>query len=348
MVNNGTGGETYFLKADTKDSVQLCYVRKVSPYGLWRAQNPLMQALPVLVMRMIITMFFTHLLVLVCKPLHQPRIVPEILGGMALGVVIFLKSNIFPLSSLLTLETAGNFALVYHMFLVGLELDFKPILRAGKKSLSIALVGIVFCVLVGFGLFRYLLYRDFDYQTKAKGTKYGPFFWGIALATTNFSDLAGILADLKLLYSDIGGLALSASVISDLCSWFLLLTVMAIVNHNQILAVTSTLAFVGLCVFVVRPALSRIINRIREGARESNNIDYHGLTCYVMAGVVLCGLITDAGGSHSMVGPFIFGAIMPRGEFSNTLIEKLRTFVPVVLMPIYYSVNGVRLLWLRL
>ncbi|ONI20919.1 hypothetical protein PRUPE_2G040900 [Prunus persica] len=342
MVNNGTGGETYFLKADTKDSVQLCYVRKVSPYGLWRAQNPLMQALPVLVMRMIITMFFTHLLVLVCKPLHQPRIVPEILGGMALGVVIFLKSNIFPLSSLLMLETAGNFALVYHMFLVGLELDFKPILRAGKKSLSIALVGIVFCVLVGFGLFRYLLYKDFDYQTKAKGTKYGPFFWGIALATTNFSDLAGILADLKLLYSDVGGLALSASVISDLCSWFLLLTGMAIVNHNQILAVTSTLAFVGLCVFVVRPALSRIINRIREGARESNNIDYHGLTCYVMAGVVLCGLITDAGGSHSMVGPFIFGAIMPRGEFSNTLIEKLRTFVPVVLMPIYYSVNGVR------
>lgn len=83
MVNNGTGGETYFLKSDTKDSVQLCYVRKVSPYGLWRAENPLMQALPVLVTRMIITMFFTHLLVLMFKRLHQPRIVPEILVSAA-------------------------------------------------------------------------------------------------------------------------------------------------------------------------------------------------------------------------------------------------------------------------
>ncbi|KAB2627389.1 cation/H(+) antiporter 15-like [Pyrus ussuriensis x Pyrus communis] len=93
-----------------------------------------------------------------------------------------------------TLETLGNLAIVYHMFLVGLELDFKPVIRSGKKTLSIAFARIIFSIPVGWVLHRYLLLKDFTEQTKIyKQNRNGPIFWGIALATTNFPDLARIL-----------------------------------------------------------------------------------------------------------------------------------------------------------
>lgn len=164
-----------------------------------------------------------------------------------------------------TLETLGNLAIVYHMFLVGLELDFKPVIRSGKKTLSIAFAGIIFSIPVGWVLHRYLLLKDFTEQTKIyKQNRNGPIFWGIALATTNFPDLARILADLKLLHSEVGRLALSSAVISDLCSWFLLLLGMAAVNMTNMVAVGSTLAFIAVCTFLLRPALSWMLTRERE------------------------------------------------------------------------------------
>ncbi|KAM2263809.1 hypothetical protein ACFXTI_040055 [Malus domestica] len=345
---NGTiGGEDFVITSNTKNLIEVCFNKTISPTGLWRAHNPFMSALSVLVIKLSIAVFSTRIFMLVFKPLHQPRIIAEILGGMSTSTSNWGKvvPAVFPYSTVKIIETMGNLALVYHMFLVGLELDLKPILRAGKKAISIALAGIIFSVLVGWALCRYVLLKDFAEQTKGNGgklpTKDGPWFWGVALATTNFPDLARILADLKLLYSDVGGLALSASVISDLCSWFLLLLVMAIVNSFQTVAVGLTLLFIGLCVFVVHPLLSWIVNRVRERAQEDG--DYSQFECFVLAGVVLCGYITDACGSHSIVGSFMFGAIMPRGEVSNNLKKKVGSFVPGILMPLYFCINGGRL-----
>ncbi|KAM1064343.1 hypothetical protein ACFX13_029056 [Malus domestica] len=117
------------------------------------------------------------------------------------------------------------------------------------------------------------------------------------------------LADLKLLRSEFGRLALSSAVISDLCSWFLFLLGMAAVNMTNMVAVGSTLAFIAVCTFLIRPALPRILT----SEREKEDTDYSHHMCFVLAGVMLCGFITDALGSHSIVGPFVLGAIMPKG-----------------------------------
>ncbi|KAM1176067.1 hypothetical protein ACFX2I_028349 [Malus domestica] len=347
-LTGSVGGEDFVITSNTKDLIVVCFNKTISPTGLWRAHNPFMSALSVLVIRLSIAVFSTRIFMIALKPLHQPRIVAEILGGMSSSTSTWgrVVPAVFPYSTVKIIETIGNLALVYHMFLVGLELDLKPVLRAGKKALSIALAGIVFSVLVGWALCRYVLLKDFVEETKGKDgqklpTVNGPWFWGVALATTNFPDLARILTDLKLLYSAVGGLALSASVISDLCSWFLLLLVMAIVNNFQTISVGLTLLFIGLCIFIVRPLLSRIVDRIRDKVQDDG--DYGQLECFVLAGVVLCGYITDACGSHSIVGSFMLGAIMPRGEFSNNLKKKVGSFVPGILLPLYFCINGSRI-----
>ncbi|KAM1369456.1 hypothetical protein ACFX2I_039934 [Malus domestica] len=343
-----SGGEQFDLYFDTKDRIMVCYNRTINPGIGWRAlpSESFVSPLGVLIIKLSIAVFNTHILKFAFKPLHQPSIVAQIIAGMTTSTRALgrFTKPIFPFSTLKVTETMGNLALVYYMFLVGLELDFKPVVRAGKKALSIALTGFFFSVLVGWVLCRYLLLQDFVAQThdgdQERPTINGPLFWGVALATTNFPDLARILADLKLLYSDVGGLALSASVITDLCSWILLLLVMAIINSLQMYAVALTLAFIGLCVFAVRPALSWIVHRVCEREQEDRNKSQ--LICFVLAGVLLSGIITDACGSHSIVGPFVLGAIMPKGEFTDMLKEKVGNFVPAILMPLYFCINGGR------
>lgn len=61
-------------------------------------------------------------------PLRQPQVIAEIIGGMCLGPSIFgyipgFTENIFPSSSLPTLNLIASFGLVLYMFLMGLELD---------------------------------------------------------------------------------------------------------------------------------------------------------------------------------------------------------------------------------
>ncbi|KAL6288808.1 hypothetical protein ACE6H2_006318 [Prunus campanulata] len=72
-------GESYTVFADSKDELRACYNKTISPTGLWRVENPLMQALPVTVIKLIMAMVSTRLAMLLLKPFYQPRIVADIL-----------------------------------------------------------------------------------------------------------------------------------------------------------------------------------------------------------------------------------------------------------------------------
>lgn len=58
----------------------VCYDIPVSiTNGIWQAQNPLTEVLPLFVWQLTVILLITRLLFLVLKPLHQPRLVAEIL-----------------------------------------------------------------------------------------------------------------------------------------------------------------------------------------------------------------------------------------------------------------------------
>ena len=76
-------GESYTVFADSKDELRACYNKTISPTGLWRVENPLMQALPVTVIKLVMAMVSTRLAMLLLKPFYQPRIVADILVSSA-------------------------------------------------------------------------------------------------------------------------------------------------------------------------------------------------------------------------------------------------------------------------
>ncbi|BFG30383.1 hypothetical protein CerSpe_166570 [Prunus speciosa] len=214
----------------------------------------------------------------------------------------------------------ANLGLIYYMFLQGLEVDFKPILQARKKVWSIATARILVPLPLG-----YLLHKTLTPNSRPlKATTYGPFFWGITLTTTNFAELARVLANAKLLHSDIGRTALSASVINDLISSVLLLITVAIISDGKLYTVLSTLTLIILCVYGLRPVLSWMV---RNTSFFDEKYDMDSQICFIMGGVLLFGFISDAFGSHSILGAFMLGAILPKGELKTAITEKVKDFV---------------------
>ncbi|BFG30381.1 hypothetical protein CerSpe_166550 [Prunus speciosa] len=323
------------------DFTRVCYNKTITHVtGMWKAENALLSTLPLFFTQLGLIMFICHFLKLLLTPLHQPRIVAYTIGGIILGPSFILKTQfsrkyLFPVKSTLTIETMANLGLIYYMFLQGLEVDFKPILQARKKVWSIATAGILVPLPLG-----YLLHKTLAPNAHPlKATTYGPFFWGTTLATTNFSELAQVLADAKLLQSDVGRTALSVSIINDLVSWVLLVITVATVSDGKLYTVLSTFTLIIFCVYGIRPLLSWMVCNT---SFFNEKYDMDNQICFIMAGVLLFGFISDAFGSQSILGAFMLGAILPKGELKTVITEKVEDFVSKVLLPLFFLILGMR------
>ncbi|POO01266.1 Alpha/Beta hydrolase [Trema orientale] len=310
--------------------------------GIWKAENASTSSLPIFITQLFVILSVNRLLTLAFRPLHIPRIAAEILGGILLGPSVigytdFAVKHLHPFGTLVTLENLANLGLVYFMFMVGLEVDLKPVLRAGRKAVTTAAAGIILPVPIGFALYHLLLSNFSPALSKDRPSEFGPLFWGLAIATTNFPDLAGLLADLKLLHTDIGRTALTSSVISDILCWILFVLIMATSGRGRLFTVTTTSAFVIFAFFMLRPSVKYLLRRF---AKEENYSQRHVI--FILTGVVVCGYITDACGSHSIFGAFMFGVILPKGELKRAVLEMIEDFVSELLIPLFFYCIGMR------
>ena len=160
-------------------------------------------------------MCFCDLYLLQCGLLFSPSV---------LGNSEFIVQHVFPYRFTMVLETFANLALVYNIFLLGLGMDLRMVRITEAKPVIIAFAGLLIALPVG--VFLYYLPGNGDPEKITSGCV----FWSLALACTNFPDLARVLADLKLLRSDMGRTAMCAAIITDLCTWVLLVFAFASFN----------------------------------------------------------------------------------------------------------------------
>ncbi|KAL1559743.1 Cation/H(+) antiporter 15 [Salvia divinorum] len=329
--------------ANRTDQVIVCYApTMITTNGIWQGDNPLDYSLPLFILQLTLVVVTTRILVFALKPLRQPRVISEILGGIILGPSVLGRSKhfankIFPLRSVLVLETIANVGLLYFLFLVGVEMDITLIKRMGKKAVVIAIVGMILPFLIG-------AFLAFALHEKSEFVRLGTFvlFLGVALSVTSFSVLARILAELKLLNSEIGRLALSSALINDMCAWILLAVAVALASKEatslaSLWVILSSVVFVAFCVYVVRPIISWIIQRTPEG--ESVSEVY---ICLILTGVMISAFITDALGTHSVFGAFVFGLVIPNGPFGVTLIERMDDFFTGLFLPLFFAISGLK------
>ncbi|XP_027361493.1 cation/H(+) antiporter 15-like [Abrus precatorius] len=325
------------------DEYIVCYApTMITTNGIWQGDNPLDYSLPLFILQLTLVVAATRIFVFILKPFRQPRVIAEILGGVMLGPSVLGQNKafadaIFPLRSVMVIETMANVGLLYFLFLVGVEMDITVLRRVGKKAVVSAIAGMVLPFLIGC---TFVFFSTKETIEINRGTFV--LFIGVALSVTAFPVLARVLAELKLINTELGRLALSAALINDVCAWVLLALAVALSENKSttfasLWVLLSSAAFVAFCAYVVRPAASWVVNRTPEG--ESFSEFYISL---ILASVMVSGFITDAIGTHSVFGAFVFGLAIPNGPLSFTLVEKLEDFVSGLLLPLFFAISGLK------
>ncbi|KAK8516831.1 hypothetical protein V6N11_046786 [Hibiscus sabdariffa] len=323
---------------------------KTSSNGAWQGDNPLDFAFPLLIVQTTLILALTRFLALLLKPLRQPKVIAEILGGILLGPSALGRNHayihrIFPSWSMPVLESVATLGLLFFLFLVGLELDLTSIRRSGRRAFGIAFSGISIPFISGIGV-ALVLRKTVDGADKVG---YGQFlvFMGVAISITAFPVLARILAELKLLTTPVGETAMAAAAFNDVAAWILLALAVALAGDGpgehkspliSIWVLLSGVAFVVFMMFVIRPAMKWVARRC---SAEGGAVD-EAYICLTLAGVMVSGFITDLIGIHSIFGAFIYGLTIPKGEFAARLVERIEDFVTGLLLPLYFASSGLK------
>ncbi|XP_073009488.1 cation/H(+) antiporter 15-like [Typha latifolia] len=312
--------------------------------GIFQGNNPLQSSLTLLSVQVVLVVVVTRTLHFVFKPLKQPRVVTDIVSGIILGPSVLcrypaFKETFFPDRGKPALDTVATFGLMYVIFVIGVKMDPGLVVRSGKKAVIIGLSGIFFAFT--------LLMGTMIFFVAASYVSFVKFVIAFSLSTTfsitSFAVLAPILSDLNLLNSELGRIAMSASMVNDGAGWFIMLFSIWL-DASAVSWLTSVWAFlsiVALLVFVlcvVRPIAMWVIEQTPPGKPVDDG--YIFIFLFI---VLVVGFFSDIVGTNSFHGALVLGLVIPDGPpLGAALTEKIETMVSGLILPLYYVMTGMR------
>jgi Kef-type K+ transport system membrane component KefB len=146
----------------------------------------------------------------------QPRVVGEMAAGIVLGPSLLghlfprAFATLFPPSSIPALSVLSQLGLLLFMFVVGLEVDLKRILKQRAAVVLISNVSIVLPLALGVVLATSLYPRFAGERVSFSSFA---LFMGTAMSITAFPVLARILKERNLLGTGLGTMAISCAAI---------------------------------------------------------------------------------------------------------------------------------------
>lgn len=281
----------------------------------------------------------------VFKYFRQPPVIGEVVAGLLLGPSLLgrvapgISAQLFPPEVSPLLGILAQVGVLLFMFLVGLELDTNVLREKTHSTVAISHASILAPFLLGatlaLGLYPMLSTSDVPFTAFA-------LFLGVSMSVTAFPVLARILTDRQLQGTRMGIVALTCAAVDDVTAWCLLAFVVGVVQSRAasgaMLTAVLTVLYIVAMFALVRPLVQRFVDRY-EG-KEAPGQEMMAVVCVVL---LFSSLATEYIGIHTLFGAFVFGAIIPHDStVARVIVERLRDFVVVMLLPAFFAFTGLR------
>lgn len=264
-----------------------------------------------------------------------PLVVVQIITGILLGPGIL--GNLFPEyyqfvfrpEVIQSLNGIAWWAVMIFVWIAGIELDLKKAWQYKRESGITA--GLALGTPLLFGCAAALVLMGFsDGWMGPKGMSW-QFILGIgmACAVTALPILILLMEKMEILRQPIGQRILRYASLDDIAIWGVL---------ALILMDWERVSRQG--IFLVAFAIAAYVFRKLMVAIQEKDRWYAG---FIWLAVV--GLAADWAGLHFMVGAFLAGAVMDADWFNQEDMDKLRHFVLMIIMPVFFLSTGLRTNW---
>ncbi|KAG9322328.1 hypothetical protein KVV02_001549 [Mortierella alpina] len=305
--------------------------------------------LPLFIVQTIIILSLCYGMNILMHRIRQPRVVSEVLSGIILGPSIMGKipgfqETIFPKESINFLNLVANLGLVLFLFLVGLELDPKLILKRAKHALGISVAGLVIPFAFSCGV-AMLLYHQFEQPTDLRPSPpFGEFLLtcGVAMSLTAFPVLARILAEMQLMSTTVGFITVCAAAAGDIVAWILLALLVSLINATTpimpVYVLLMALAWCIVLVYAVRPLLLSLVRLTHSEEEPSQK-----MIAITLVIVLTSAFVTNTIGIHAIFGGFLVGLLIPHDSgFAEGLTRRIEDLVGVYFLPIFFACSGLK------
>lgn len=279
----------------------------------------------------------------------QPRVVGELLAGVALGPSLFGRAWpagfdwMFPPSQrqaglLLGLAWMG---IVLLLALTGAEIDLATIASRGRTMLFAATGSLVVPLVLG-GCVALVLPAGFVGVDGTRATFVA--FFSVAFAISSLPVAARVLGDLGLLHRSFAQLSLAVATLNDIVGWLLLGAVASIAETGGVETISLIVAVAGVglvAVVGIRVGPSALDALARAMSTRSGGPAAEASAIVLV--VVAFGTVTHAVGVEAVIGAFIAGVAIAGSRLRHgTGFAAVETVTNAVFAPLFFAIAGLR------
>ncbi|WCJ34808.1 Cation/H(+) antiporter 24 [Euphorbia peplus] len=310
--------------------------------GVFYNGNPLEYSFTLILLEIIFVILISRIIRFILKPLRQPRVVSDMIGGLMIGPSVLGRSKgfskiMFPDKALFIIRNLGIMGFMFFVFLSGVTIDLTLIRKLGRKHMCISLVGMFFPIIC-VGIVGVILRPTMDAEL-AKASGIGAVAGNVAF--TSYPVIYLILRELNLLSSEIGRLTLSVAIVSDTLGIVAMVAFESmkqgeVNSRSAFWYLISTFVVFSFILIPVRRLMVWIVQQTPDG----KPVEQTFVVC-ILLGVLFMGFITDMFGLSIGNGSLWFGLVIPDGPpLGAAILERSETIVMELLMPFSFALIG--------
>ncbi|XP_045817285.1 cation/H(+) antiporter 4-like isoform X1 [Trifolium pratense] len=313
--------------------------------GLWggkeNGRTPIKSFFPMFELQILIIFVLTQVCTILLKPLKLPQFIIQMIAGLIIGVTFEIKplepymTILFPYGTHDTISAISSIGFVLFVFINGVQMDFSMITRTGNKAWTISVVGLVMPLVIG--LIPVILFPGrLERLENANG--HGIVVALITHSMSSFAVIASLLSELQIQNSEIGRLALSSALVSDILRITITTNLVVMGNPNMKMISRNLASLFALAIFIpliCRPIMFWIIKHTPEGRPVKDGYIY-----VIISMVFALGVLSVKIDQEFVLGAFILGLSVPEGPpLGSALVKKLQFFGITLFLPIFVTTS---------